>query len=143
VPILPPLRQVLDAVPLPPPSDLVCASAEYAPVTKTGLRKNWEGYLHTLSNIANGDTATPFSPGRRSDKDDPDKPRIEVKFRTHDLRHTYCTILYDAGVDIKSAQDFLGHKTRYMTEQIYTHLTDERRQQSVDAATKHTEKFLK
>ena len=38
------------------------------------------------------------------------------------LRHTYATMLYNAKVDIKVAQKFLGHKNISVTLDIYTHL---------------------
>ncbi|MDL2236802.1 site-specific integrase [Christensenellaceae bacterium OttesenSCG-928-K19] len=40
----------------------------------------------------------------------------------HIFRHTYATMLYQAGVDLKSAQYLLGHATIAMTLDIYTHL---------------------
>lgn len=40
----------------------------------------------------------------------------------HIFRHTYATMLYNAGVDIKTAQYLLGHATIQMTLDIYTHL---------------------
>lgn len=39
------------------------------------------------------------------------------------LRHTYAAMLYDAGVDVKSAQKFLGHAGIEMTLSVYIHLT--------------------
>jgi site-specific recombinase XerD len=42
-------------------------------------------------------------------------------------------LLYDAGVDVKSAQKFLGHAEVETTLQIYTHLSEEKEQSSVDA----------
>lgn len=44
----------------------------------------------------------------------------------HDLRHTFFTILYDAGVDVKTAQRWGGHATAAVTMEIYTHLSNER-----------------
>lgn len=37
------------------------------------------------------------------------------------LRHTYCTDLKDAGVDIRDAQYLMGHSDITMTANIYTH----------------------
>jgi integrase len=51
----------------------------------------------------------------------------------HVMRHTYATILYDAGVDVKAAQSILGHANIATTMDIYTHLSEER---STDAADK-------
>ncbi len=38
----------------------------------------------------------------------------------HMFRYTCATILYNAGVDVKSAQRFLGHADINMTLKIYT-----------------------
>ena len=49
----------------------------------------------------------------------------------HMLRHTYATLLFKAGVDIKSAQQFLGHKDIHVTLQIYTHLDEEQKRKNI------------
>ena len=43
----------------------------------------------------------------------------------HMLRHTYATMLYKAGVDLRTAQKLLGHSSITMTANIYTHLEAE------------------
>lgn len=50
-----------------------------------------------------------------------------VKCTPHNLRHSYATILYDAGVDVKTAQLWLGHKDLKTTLEIYTHITNSRK----------------
>jgi integrase len=53
----------------------------------------------------------------------------------HIFRHNYATMLYNAGVDIKSAQAILGHSSVKMTMDVYTHLSN---QNKSDAAIKLT-----
>ena len=43
----------------------------------------------------------------------------------HMLRHTYATMLYRSGVDLRTAQQLLGHSSIEMTARIYTHLEAE------------------
>ena len=43
-------------------------------------------------------------------------------FVPYDLRHTYCTDLARAGVDIRIAQKLMGHASIKMTADIYTHI---------------------
>jgi len=50
----------------------------------------------------------------------------------HIFRHNFATILYNAGVDIKSAQDILGHSSIQVTMDIYTHLGNQRRTETTE-----------
>lgn len=51
--------------------------------------------------------------------------------RPHDLRHSYCTMLRDSGVDMKLAMQWMGHADEKMILRIYDHLTDYRTQKAV------------
>lgn len=42
----------------------------------------------------------------------------------HQLRHAYATILYEAGIDDKLAQEILGHSSIVTTRNIYTHIKE-------------------
>ncbi len=50
----------------------------------------------------------------------------EIKFSYYILRHSYCTMLYYSGIDIKEAQRLMGHSSAKMVYDIYTHLDLER-----------------
>ncbi|MDK2957386.1 MAG: hypothetical protein PWQ57_2884 [Desulfovibrionales bacterium] len=45
--------------------------------------------------------------------------------RLHDLRHSYAVAYLEAGGDLRTLQDLLGH-TEYRTTEIYAHVTDDR-----------------
>ena len=53
-------------------------------------------------------------------------------FTWHCLRHTYATILYDADVDVLTAQKLLGHADVKTTLAIYTHLSKEKEAHNID-----------
>lgn len=57
--------------------------------------------------------------------------------RCHDLRHTFCSMLYDAGVDVKTAQVWMGHADVMVTMRIYTHLSQHKQDKAIAAAKKH------
>lgn len=48
-----------------------------------------------------------------------------VDFTLHQLRHTFCTMLYYSGISTKKAQQLMGHKSLKVTLEIYTHLDEE------------------
>ncbi len=61
------------------------------------------------------------------------KPENEqVYFTYHQLRHTYVCILHKAGVDLKEAQSFTGHKTLQVLLDVYTHLDEEDKTKAIN-----------
>ena len=56
-------------------------------------------------------------------KDDANKENLkEIVFTLHILRHSFCTMMYYAGIGIKEAQNVMGHSSADMVYDIYTHL---------------------
>ncbi len=52
-------------------------------------------------------------------------PVLLPHFSPHVLRHTYCTRMAEAGMDIKVLQAIMGHKDVSVTMNIYNHVTRE------------------
>lgn len=63
-----------------------------------------------------------------------------IKFTCHQLRHSYCTMLYYANVRIKKAQELMGHSSADMVYNIYTHL-DEKRENAEDLINNYIKKL--
>lgn len=59
------------------------------------------------------------------------KKTASINCTAHQLRHSYTTMLFDAGIDVKTAQTWLGHKDIKTTLDIYTHLSKSRLDQSI------------
>ncbi len=68
------------------------------------FRSAWESYLKALSKASGH----------------------PVSIRPHDLRHSYCTMLRDAGIDLKVAMLWMGHTDNKMILRIYDHVTPSR-----------------
>lgn len=53
------------------------------------------------------------------------------KVTTHGLRHTHCSLLFEAGATLKEVQDRLGHSDIKTTMNIYTHVTKKAQEQAI------------
>lgn len=60
-----------------------------------------------------------------------DKYNLEP-ITTHGLRHTHCSLLFEAGANVKDVQDRLGHKDVKITLDIYTHITQKSKTDTID-----------
>ena len=88
-------------------SDYVVSGSK--PLTKSALDKRWKHWLK----------------------------EHEVSFDRHSIRHTYATVLYESGIDPKSAQKLLGHASFQTTMDIYTHLSDQHLQEATEKLINH------
>ena len=104
VPVLSTIRPYLQKAP-----QRILASAEGKLMTSTAWKRAWDSYITALSAAAGH----------------------PVNIRPHDLRHTYCTMLRDAGVDMKQAMLWMGHSDEKMILHVYDHVSEKRTLNSV------------
>lgn len=136
LPICEPLYQMLLSTPVKLRTGAVCLSAKNQRLSAHAIKKGWGTFCDYLTRSINGEEVC--QQGRRKDcegdkhkKAEEENPnRIVFWCQPHDLRHTYATALYDAGVDLKSAQYYLGHSDIAMTQELYTHLSQERKNEA-------------
>ena len=148
LPICEPLYQMLLQIPQEERVGSVCRSAKGKRITQSSIGRCWKTYCKMMTRILNGEE--PDQRGRRRDcagdkyrsSDAADEDRIVFSCLPHDLRHTYATALYDAGVDIKSAQYYLGHDDVNMTINLYTHLSKIKENEARSSLVNYLDKWL-
>lgn len=116
------------------PKGLITPNRNGSLYSSSAYTCEWLSYLNFLNKCAGGQNGK----GKNI-------PRVQVidHITAHMLRHTYATMLFDANVDIKSAQRFLGHADVEMTLAVYTHLTKYKEDKAIDALNAHLEEMSK
>nr|WP_268240165.1 site-specific integrase [Paenibacillus marchantiophytorum] len=59
-----------------------------------------------------------------------------LKIRLHDLRHTFASVLYEAGIDLKAISEMMGHSDIGTTSKIYTHFFDDTHKEKLSVMSK-------
>lgn len=100
-------------------TDLIVRPARAKYMSETAWKRMLEQYLLDLD----------IKYGNHSDGYNKFNPRKEpatiTPFKWHMLRHTFCTMLHAAGIDVLVAQREMGHAKPSTTMDIYTHLDQE------------------
>ena len=156
IPIFPPLVSELENI-----KGLIAPSVKgNDTMTESAFRSAWNSYIAAVEKHINGVQkrwyglrredkqrnpkryATVQALIRAGEKEKADQLRltdwVTFDIRPHDLRHSFCTMCCDAGVDIKQTIEWMGHADEKMILKIYDHVTNRRSQESIQKV----EKFL-
>lgn len=130
LPICQALYNALASVPESKRHGFVCRTVNGKQLSESAVDRGIETFCNVLTRIKNGEPAKAVRLSKDAaaarDAFHASPEYVRFSFTPHDLRHTFATALYDAGVDVKAAQYFLGHSEVKMTMDLYTHLSRER-----------------
>ncbi len=109
----------------PRKSTFVLTTNKNTMLTETAWKRLLESYLFDM-NLEYGKFTKEYK------KFTPEKiPFVIDRFTLHNLRHTFCTMMYEAGIDVLVAQQQMGHSDPRTTLDIYTHLQNEHRNNNI------------
>ncbi|MEW8988074.1 MAG: site-specific integrase, partial [Bacillus sp. (in: firmicutes)] len=57
---------------------------------------------------------------------------LPTNFTPHSLRHTYTSLMAEAGVELESIQRLLGHSNNDITRSVYLHVTQAKKREAVE-----------
>lgn len=134
VPLLPPLKKVLQKPKDAKPTDYVFPGENPSkPMPGATYDRKWLHYCKELGFVTDTPEAKISAQGKRYVKHNY-KPTLTA----HMLRHGYVTILFEAGVDEYTAKELAGHANIATTRAIYTHLRNKTKTSSVDRLKQYT-----
>jgi len=112
IPLLRPLRE---ALPSGKPNDYIFHSTDAKkPLNKSEFQRRWDAY----------------------------KRKTGVICTAHQLRHSFATLLFEADIDVKDAQEILGHSSEAMTRDVYTHIRNSRRTKTAEKLDAYLESVV-
>lgn len=99
--------------------------------TKTTFKRWWDSYMLEID-IQHGKYP------QRTSKFDPRFHGTSIDNITpHMLRHTFCTMMYENGVDVVTAKNQMGHADIKTTLEIYTHLSSDHAKEQMQKMNKN------
>ncbi|MDY3972344.1 MAG: site-specific integrase [Clostridia bacterium] len=92
------------------------------------IPKKFKGFLFSM----NGDGKEPLTKCAFDKRWDSYCKTYGLDITAHQLRHGYATMLFEANVEEKDAQELMGHSDITLTRQIYTHIRNERKDETAN-----------
>lgn len=93
---------------------------------KKVIPKNFKGFLFSM----NGDGKKPLTKCAFDNRWNTYCKTYGLNITAHQLRHGYATMLFEADIDVKDAQELMGHSDINLTRQVYTHIRNTRKDET-------------
>lgn len=130
VPILPDLEaalRVLYKAEKPKDTDYLFHGEDATvPMLESTYRRRWKHYCKDMGFVDAVETTKTNAEGKKYTHTD-----YTNTLTPHILRHGYATLLFEADVDVYTAQKLLGHADISTTMSVYTHLRERKKQASI------------
>lgn len=136
VPLLPGLEAVLKKPEGAKPTALLFPAQDGRALQENAFRRRWRHYCKDAGLVTDVVEIKTRKDGRKYEYH-----HFEPMITPHMLRHGYATILYEADVDPKASQEFLGHADIHTTMQIYTDLRRKQRSAQILKLTDHMKRY--
>lgn len=125
VPLLPPLRAALEGKHGP-----LVTNSDGSPLTVQGWKCLWKSYLFCMATAINGCEKRWYGKTKKHKSmiaaGEQLPPWIDFDLVPYDLRHSFCTMCRDAGVEINTCIKWMGHADAGMILKIYDAVSDSR-----------------
>ena len=136
VPLLPDLEKAFNNFPAPQSQKeyLFHGEDSMLPISESTYRRHWMHYCKDMGFVEVYEVHKVSSQGKHYIYYD-----YSPTLTPHILRHGYATLLFEAGVDVYTAQRLLGHADISTTMSVYTHLRERQQQASVAKLIAHVQ----
>ena len=125
VPLLPELREVIEHI-----QGLLIAGRDGSVLSVSAWSSAWKSYKNTMEVRLNGCRHRWY--GKRLCDSLQTPPWREFTVKPYDLRHSWCSAMRDAGIDVHVLQVFMGHSDPTMIMKVYDHVSEERIRKEVE-----------
>lgn len=130
VPLFPPLKKAIAGK-----SGMLIQSTSGKALTVQAWKSLWSSYKHSLETAINGCPERWY--GKKTEHKGKNlRPFIHISFTPYDLRHSFCTMCRDNGVELNTCIHWMGHADAKMILKIYD-------EYSADRGAKEAEKLTK
>ena len=136
IPLFPPLKQALSGK-----SGYLISSAGGEPVTPTTWRVAWNSYKTCMETAINGVSKRWYGKTKEQQalaREGRLPGWIPFDIVPYDLRHSFCTMCRDAGIEINTCRRWMGHSDAKMILKVYDSVSEDRS----EAERKKLEKTL-
>lgn len=125
IPLLPPLKAALQGK-----TGLLITSAHGDPVTRATWFNAWRSYKNTIEKEINGCQKRWYGKTAEHKRliaaGKPLPPWIDFDVAPYDLRHSFCTMCRDNGIELNTVVKWMGHTDATMILSVYDSVTDSR-----------------